>query len=188
MTSTFSARPATLEWPFARGVAILALAAAAATWALALASTPLLAPGLLAAGPIAAVPLAHGLLSGRQGETAFGAGVVVLIATGGATVGPVAGGWALLLGLGAWIVVAASLLSLIGRVEQLDPRVLRSLIASFTVIGVGGLAIGGLAMALSGRLPERTIAFEAAGVIVVVAAIGLATARVAAPPSADDAR
>jgi hypothetical protein len=175
-----------LEWPFARAAAILALAAAAATWALALANTPLLAPGLLAAGPVAGVPLAHGLLSGRQGETAFGAGIVVLIATGGATVGPVAGGWALLLGLGAWVVIAASLLSLIARVEQFDPRVLRSFIASLTLIGVGGLAVGGLAMAFSGRLPERTIAFEAAGVIIIVGAIGMATARITAPSPGDE--
>lgn len=180
-------RPAlAAEWPVARASAAVAVAAAGATWLLALASAPLLAAGLLAAGPVAALPLAHGLLSGRQGETAFGAGVLILIAAGGATVGPVESAFALTLALGAWVVVAASLLSLVTRVEHIDPHVLRSLIGALTATGVIGVAVGGGAMAAAGRLPERTVSLEAAGVIVVVAAIGLATARLIAPATPKD--
>jgi hypothetical protein len=165
------------RWPVARVAAVVSLAAAAGVWLLALLTAPSLAAILLAAGPVIAGPMAYGLVEGRAGVVAFGTGALLLVATGGATVGPVGSGWAAVLGAGTWVAFVASIVSLATRADQVDPRALRGIVGAATALGAVGLAVGTVVATFADGLPERTAAIEGLGVVTLVTAIGMLTAQ-----------
>jgi hypothetical protein len=173
-------------WPVATAAAWLALSAAIATWILTLATTPALASILIAAAPVIVGPLAFGLVTGRQGAASFGVGILLLVVLVGSTVETVPAGWVATLGLGGFATSSATFVSLVTRAESIDGRVLRSILGGLGALALVGVAGGALIVGLASELPERTLAVEAVAVLVLVTAIGLATAWLTGPDRTQD--